>query len=151
MIVCQPKKPVVWLISTLTGACYLLAGMWLYTIIRSPTPSLIALLMACLVLSLLLFFSIRLAVGYHNILADKGYITVHYSLAGKSKTYALAALTGVDEVIIPTFKNKEFRQLIMVFGKDRITVNNQVYTGYDALKAYAYQKKTDTTRKRFKR
>jgi hypothetical protein len=151
MIICQPKKPVVWLISMLTGACYLLAGMWLYTNIRSPAPSLVALFMACVVLSLLLFFSIRLAVGYQGIQADKGYITVYYKIAGKSKTYALASLTSVDEVIIPTFRNKEFRQLIMIFGKDRIAVNNQVYMGYDALKAFAYLKKTATTHKRFKR
>jgi hypothetical protein len=139
MINCQPRQPVVLLISGFLCSAYLLAGIWMYSIFTS-SPSLISLFIICLILSLLLFFTVRLAVGYKGLRADKSNIIVDYKLLGKRKTYPLASLTGVEEVKINTFRNKEYRQLILMFGQDKITINSQVYTGYDALKAFVSQR-----------
>jgi hypothetical protein len=116
---------------------YVLSGLWLYSIFTSTTPSWVALFIVCLMLAMLLFFSIRLAVGYIRIRADKNRVQVTYLVFGKTLTFPWSALTMVEEVKIPTFQHKEYRQLNLMFGTQKITLNNQVYSGYDSLKSYA--------------
>ena len=151
MIICQPKKPVVYLISILLITSFFLIGAWMYNIIGSPAPSFISLLIACLMLSLLLYLAVRLMVSYVKILAGDNKLTIRYTLMGKAKTYPLNSMTSVEEVKINTFQNKQFRQLIINFGGEKISLNNQVYTGYDSLKSYLNQKKPGSKNKFSKR
>jgi hypothetical protein len=136
MIICQPRFPVVLLIAMMLLCVFLLTGIWLYHIITSPTPSIIWLFVVCFVLALLLFLTIRLAFGYKKIVAGKGLIYIHYKLLGRTRKYNLADLTSVDEVKINTFKGKEYRQLVLFLNQEKISLNDQVYTGYDSLKKY---------------
>jgi hypothetical protein len=141
MLVCQPRKPVVMLIAACLCSCFLLACIWFYQLIRSPAPSLLSLFAACLLFAVLLFVTIRLSVGYISLQAGNNRLTVKYTILGKSKTYDLASVTAVEEIKIKTFQNKEFRQLLVTFGQEKISFNNQVYSGYDAMKHYLNQRK----------
>jgi hypothetical protein len=136
MIICQPRFPVVLLIGMMLFGFFMLTGIWLYNVITSPTPSIFWLFVVCLVLSLLLFLTIRLAFGYKRIVAGKGFISIHYKLLGTTKKYPIADLTGIDEVKINTFKDKQYRQLLLFFNHEKISLNDQVYMGYDTLKKF---------------
>jgi hypothetical protein len=140
MITCQPRKPVVALITVLLGSCFLLAGIWFYNLVNSA-PSLLSFIGVCVVLALLLFVAVRIAVGYISLQADSHMLTVRYKILGKRRTYALASVTHVEEVNIKTFQNKQFRQLLIYVGDEKISFNDQVYTGYDAMKRLLNQRK----------
>lgn len=141
MITCHPRKPVVALIAGLFCSCFLLAGVWLYTISTSASPSLLSFIGVCFILALLVFVAVRIAVGYISLQADGHTLTVTYKVLGKYKVYALASVTHVEEVNIKTFQNKRFRQLLIYVGDEKISFNDQVYTGYDAMKKLLNQRK----------
>lgn len=119
----------------------------MYKVITSPAPSLIWLFIICLLLSLLLFLTVRLVTSYSRIRVENNKISIEYILLGKVNNYTLAMVTAVEEVKINTFQNKEYRQLIIRLGVEKISLNNQVYTGYDLLKRYLNQKKTGSQSK----
>ncbi len=119
----------------------------MYKVITSPAPSLIWLFIICLLLSLLLFLTVRLVTSYSRIRVENNKISIEYILLGKVNTYTMAMVTAVEEVKINTFQNKEYRQLIISLGVENISLNNQVYTGYDLLKQYLNQKKTGSQSK----
>ncbi|MDO1446617.1 hypothetical protein Q0590_10170 [Rhodocytophaga aerolata] len=107
----------------------------------SAAPSLLSFIGVCFILALLVFVAVRIAVGYISLQADGHTLTVTYKVLGKRKIYALASVTHVEEVNIKTFQNKHFRQLLIYVGDEKISFNDQVYTGYDGMKQLLNQRK----------
>ena len=141
MIICKPNQSVVFLIVVSLLIGYSLVFIWLYQLFTSKTASIGFLVLACVVFTVLLYLSIRLAVSYVQIRGDAGKIHIHYRFVGRTHSYSIKELTDIQEVKIKTFGKSEFKQLILRFPQEQVSINNQVYSQYDALKSYIGQKR----------
>lgn len=141
MIICKPKISIVAVVTLFVIMGYALLLFFLFRSVVSAENTFLKVVVISLLLGLLLFITIRLLFDYKIIIISKGKIIIRYTLVSSVRKFDLEDLKNVDEIRVKTFNSNEHRKLIMLFPRDRVSINSQVYENYTKLKECLLEKK----------
>ena len=132
MIVCKPKINVQLVLFAFLFFSYGLTFFFFGKVI-SRNSSALWLIGSGLMLVISILFSVKILLGYKTLIIDtaQGKASIKYLF--RTYIFNIKELSSWEEIEIKTFNNQVFKQIDLVFGKQKVSFGAQEHLGYAQL------------------
>ncbi len=138
MIVCKPKSSIQTVLfaflAVAYGITFLLVGY-----VANGTQSLPLYVGVVLSITITILFTIKVLMGYKTLTIDKEKMSIKYLF--RTYSFDIKQLTSWEEIEIKTFNNQIFKQVDLIFGRQKVSFSGQEHTDYDKLMQFLRKKK----------
>lgn len=144
MIISKPKGNTVFALCMFLIICYSLVGYTLIQFVSDEGRFWYQYAILIIITPIALTVSVKVARTFKIVKVGKAQMTVRYPLLFKTKKYNMKQLQQWEETIIKT-QGTVFKQLTIIFEKDKVGLANQENTEY--ARVYDYLRKKHSAKK----
>ncbi len=144
MIVSKPKGNTVFALCMFLIICYSLLGYTIFQYVSHEEKFWYQYAILIIITPIAISVSIKVARTFKIVNLGKGQMTVRYPLLFRTRKYNMKQLVHWEETIIKT-QGTVFKQLTLVFEKEKVGLANQENTEYH--KVFEYLRKKQVSKK----